>query len=145
MFWHQLLHWLVSDTRGQLSAQVSAGILQDDGHVQLLADVRDRNYLPATDAIVNAHVIGPDRLQADVSPAGRCPDMPGRYQADWTAPAVGMYVADITANQGALERRSRHHRLPAPGWGRGEFPHRPERRLAEVARRGYGRAVLVAG
>ena len=24
VFWHQLLHWLVSDTRGQLSAQTSA-------------------------------------------------------------------------------------------------------------------------
>jgi uncharacterized membrane protein len=101
VFWHQLLHWLVSDTRGQLSAQVSAGILQDDGQVQLQADVRDRNYLPAADAIVNAHVIGPDRLQADVS-LRAVPGIPGRYQADWSAPAVGLYVADLVANQGAL-------------------------------------------
>jgi uncharacterized membrane protein len=101
VFWHQLLHWLVSDTRGQLAAQVSASILQDDGHVQLLADVRDRNYLPATDAVVSAHIIGPDRLQADVS-LRLVPGLPGRYQADWTAPTVGMYVADITAAQGSL-------------------------------------------
>jgi len=101
VFWHQLLHWLVADTRGQLNAQVSAGILQDDGHVQLLADVRDRNYLPATDAVVNAHVIGPDRLQADLS-LRAVPGQPGRYQTDWTAPAVGTYVADLTANQGAV-------------------------------------------
>jgi uncharacterized membrane protein len=101
VFWHQLLHWLVSDTRGQLNAQVSASTLQDDGHVQLLADVRDRNYLPATDAVVNAHVIGPDRLQADVS-LRAVPGQPGRYQTDWSATAVGVYVADITANQGAL-------------------------------------------
>jgi uncharacterized membrane protein len=101
VFWHQVLHWLVSDTRGQLSAQVSEGILQDDGHVQLLADVRDRNYLPAADAVVNAHLIGPDRLQADVS-LRAVPGIPGRYRADWTAPAVGMYVADLTASQGTL-------------------------------------------
>jgi hypothetical protein len=101
VFWHQLLHWLVSDTRGQLNAQVSASTLQDDGHVQLLADVRDRTYLPATDAVVNAHVIGPDRLQADVS-LRAVPGQPGRYQTDWSATAVGVYVADITANQGAL-------------------------------------------
>jgi uncharacterized membrane protein len=101
VFWHQLLHWLVSDTRGQLSAQVSAGILEDDGHVQLLADVRDKDYLPAADAVVNAHIIGPDRLQADVS-LRAVPGQPGRYQTDWTAPAVGTYVADLTANQGAL-------------------------------------------
>jgi hypothetical protein len=67
----------------------------------LQADVRDRNYLPAADAIVNAHVIGPDRLQAEVS-LRAVPGIPGRYQADWTAPAVGLYVADIAANQGAL-------------------------------------------
>ena len=101
VFWHQLLHWLVSDTRGQLSAQLSASTLQDDGHVQLLADVRDRNYLPATDAVVNAHLIGPDRLQADVS-LRLVPGQPGRYQTDWTAPAVGLYVADVTASQGSL-------------------------------------------
>jgi len=101
VFWHQLLHWLVSDTRGQLSAQVSDGILQDDGHVQLQADVRDRNYLPAADAVVGAHMIGPDRLQADVS-LRAVPGIPGRYQADWTAPAVGMYVADLTAAEGTL-------------------------------------------
>ena len=101
VFWNQLLHWLVADTRGQLSAQVSAGTLEDDGQVQLQAEVRDRNYLPATDAVVNAHVIGPDRLQADVA-LRAVPGLPGRYQTDWTAPAVGLYVADITANQGAL-------------------------------------------
>ena len=101
VFWHQLLHWLVSDTRGQLSAQVSAGILEDDGHVQLLADVRDKDYLPAADAVVNAHIIGPDKLQADVS-LRAVPGQPGRFQTDWTAPAVGTYVADLTANQGAL-------------------------------------------
>ncbi len=101
VFWHQLLHWLVSDTRGQLNAQVSAGILQDDGHVQLLADVRDRNYLPATDAVVNAHVIGPERLQADLS-LRAVPGLPGRYRSEWAAPAVGTYVADISATQGAV-------------------------------------------
>jgi uncharacterized membrane protein len=100
VFWHQLLHWLVAGTRGQLSAQVSTGSVQDDGHLQLLADVRDRNYLPATDAVVNAHLIGPDRLQADVS-LRLVPGQPGRYQTDWTAPQVGLYVADITATEGS--------------------------------------------
>ncbi len=69
--------------------------------MQLLADIRDRNYLPAADAVVTAHVIGPDKLQADVA-LRAVPGLPGRYQADWTAPAVGLYVADFTANQGAL-------------------------------------------
>ena len=101
VFWHQLLHWLVAETRGQLSAQVSTGALEDAGELQLQADVHDRHYLPATDAVVNAHVIGPDRLQADV-PLRPVPGIPGRYQADWSAPAPGIYVADLVANQGAL-------------------------------------------
>ena len=101
VFWHQLLHWLVADTRGQLSAQASVNALEDAGELQLLADVHDPHYLPATDAVVSAHVIGPDRLQAEV-PLRPVPGIPGRYQADFSAPAAGIYVADLTANQGAL-------------------------------------------
>ncbi len=102
MFWHQVLHWLVSDTRGQLNAQVSSGILQDDGHVQLLADVRDRNYLPGR------RRRGERACDRTGSAAGGCRaasggrDSPVATRAIGPAPAVGMYVADITANQGAL-------------------------------------------
>ena len=36
----------------------------DDGHVQLTAQVRDRQFQPAADAHVTAHIIGPEGMSA---------------------------------------------------------------------------------
>jgi hypothetical protein len=102
LFWQQLLRWLVSDTRGRLIASVPKVMLQDDGRVQIAADVRDSEYHAAADALVTARVIGPDGLTATLTldPAA---NSPGRFQADWSAPAVGLYVAELTARRGAEE------------------------------------------
>ena len=61
MFWQQLLRWLVSDTPGHVVASVPRQMLFDDGRVQLSADVRDKDYQPAADAHVEAHILGPGR------------------------------------------------------------------------------------
>jgi uncharacterized membrane protein len=102
LFWQQLLRWLVSDTRGRLVASVAKLTLFDDGHAHLTADVRDKEYHPAADLSVAAHVIGPSGLSAqlELSPV---PNEPGRFQADWTAPAAGLYVTELTARRGAEE------------------------------------------
>ncbi len=59
MFWQQLLRWLASDTPGRVVASVPSQMLFDDGKVRLSAEVRDKDYLPATEARVEAHIIGP--------------------------------------------------------------------------------------
>ena len=99
MFWQQLLRWLVSDTPGQLVASVPNQMLFDDGHIHLSADVRDKNYVPAGDAKVEAHVVGPNGISAivEMSPV---PDTPGMFQADWTAERPGSYVTEVTAMRG---------------------------------------------
>ena len=66
MFWQQLLRWLVADTPSQVVATVPSQMLFDDGHVKLSADVRDKEYLPAPDATVEAHILGPDGISASV-------------------------------------------------------------------------------
>ena len=50
--------------------------LMDDGHIQISANVRDKEYMPAADAQVTAHFIGPDGISAmvDMTPA---PNNPG--------------------------------------------------------------------
>ena len=48
-----------ADTPGHVVASVPSQMLLDDGHVQFTADVRDKNYLPAADAHVEAHILGP--------------------------------------------------------------------------------------
>ena len=99
-FWQQLLRALVGPTRGRVIAGVSAATLLDDGHLELRAEVRDGGYLPAADAQVSAHVIGPGGLQVTLDmPA--VPGAPGQYQARWSAPQPGEYVAEVSARHGA--------------------------------------------
>jgi hypothetical protein len=99
MFWQQLLRWLVSDTPGHVVASTPNQTLFDDGHVQLSADVRDKEYQPSVDAKVEAHVIGPSGISAmvEMTPV---PDTPGVFQADWTAEKPGSYVVEVTAQKG---------------------------------------------
>jgi Putative glutamine amidotransferase len=98
LFWQQLLRWLVADSPGQVVASVPAHVLMDEGHVHLTANVRDKQYMPATDAHVTASVIGPDGVASlvDMSPT---PDDPGAFQADWTADKPGSYLTEITAQR----------------------------------------------
>ena len=95
-FWHQLLRWLVAETPGPVSASMPARVLMDEGRVQFTAQVRDRQFQPAADAHVTAHVVGPEGVNAffDLAPS---PDTPGTYQADWTADKPGAYLAEIVA------------------------------------------------
>ena len=95
-FWQQLLRWLVADTPDQVVASVPNQILFDDGQVKLSAAVRDKTYLPTSDATVEAHIIGPGGISAtvDLSPV---PSRAGEYQAQWTAPQSGSYLTEVTA------------------------------------------------
>jgi hypothetical protein len=96
LFWHQLLRWLVTESPGPVSATMPTRVLMDEGHVQLTAQVRDRQFQPSADAHVTAHVVGPEGVNAflDLAPS---PDTPGTYQAEWTAEKPGDYLAEIIA------------------------------------------------
>ncbi len=102
LFWQQLLRWLVSGTRGRVIASVPKVTLMDDSRTEITADVRDKDYHPAADARVTARIIGPAGLAAavELSPV---PNAPGRFQAAWSAPSPGLYVAELTARRGAEE------------------------------------------
>jgi uncharacterized membrane protein len=98
-FWQQLLRWLVTDTPGRVVASVPSQMLFDDGRVRFSADVRDKNYLPAADAKVQAHILGPggSAAQVDLTPD---PDSPGTFHADWTADQAGSYLTEVIATRG---------------------------------------------
>jgi uncharacterized membrane protein len=102
MFWQQLLRWLVADTPGHVVASVPHQMLFDDGRTKLTAQVRDVEYLPAPDASVQAHIMGPDGLAATVEMTP-VPDSPGSFQADWNADKPGSYLAEIVAQRGGQE------------------------------------------
>jgi uncharacterized membrane protein len=97
-FWQQLLRWMVMDTPGRVVASVPNQMLQDDGRVQFSADVRDKNFLPATDAHVEAHILGPGGAAAQIE---MTPDQntPGIFHADWTADQPGSYLTEVVASR----------------------------------------------
>jgi uncharacterized membrane protein len=102
LFWQQLLRWLVSDTPGHVAASVPAQMLLDNGAVTITADVRDREFNPAPDAKVEAHILGPSGVSAlvEMTPV---PDNPGQFQAAWSAPKTGAYLTEVTAVRNATE------------------------------------------
>jgi uncharacterized membrane protein len=97
LFWQQLLRWLVAESAGPVAASMPSRLLADDGHVQLVAEVHDRQFQPAPDAHVTAHIIEPEGVSAmvEMTPSS---DAPGQYQAEWTAGKQGSYLAEITAD-----------------------------------------------
>jgi uncharacterized membrane protein len=96
LFWQQLLRWLVADSPGPVTASMPARTLMDEGRVQLSAEVRERQFQPAGDAHVTAHIVGPEGVNAlvDLTPSQ---DTPGLYKTDWTAEKPGTYLAEVTA------------------------------------------------
>ncbi|HEX4577132.1 MAG TPA: hypothetical protein VH117_07250 [Edaphobacter sp.] len=96
LFWQQLLRWLVADSPGPVTASMPVRMLMDEGRVQLAAQVRDRQFQPAGDAHVTAHIVGPAGANAllDLVPSQ---ETPGLYQVEWTAEKPGAYLAEVTA------------------------------------------------
>ena len=99
LFWQQLLRWLVAGSRGQVTASVPTQMLVDDGRVSLSADVRAEDYQPAPDAHVEAHILGPSGVSANVDMVP-VPDAPGTFHADWTAEKPGSYLTEVIARRG---------------------------------------------
>jgi len=96
LFWQQLLRWLVAESPGPVSASIPGRLLLDEGTVQLTAQVRDRTFLPAVDARVTAHILGPRGADAliELQPSQTAP---GQYQVEWTAGQPGAYLAEVVA------------------------------------------------
>ncbi len=102
MFYQQLLRWLVSDSPRKVITSTPKQLISDDSHVTLRAEVRDRTYLPASDAKTEAHILGPDGIAEAVEMR---PDAieSGVYTADWTTPKPGSYLVEVVASRGTEE------------------------------------------
>lgn len=101
-FWRQMLRWLSGDVNERVTLVSSRQVYADDAEVPLRAEVRDRNYLPAADAVVQAQVMGPGGKSTvvDLRPVK---DEPGAYAASWKAEQAGSYLVEAVARQGEEE------------------------------------------
>jgi uncharacterized membrane protein len=101
-FYTQLLRWLVNDTPRRVTASTPQQVLSDVTGVKLRAEVRDHTFLPAGDATVEAHILGPDGIAEAVEMRPE-PLEQGIFVADWTTPKPGSYLVEIVAKRGTEE------------------------------------------
>ncbi len=99
MFYTQLLRWLVNDTPRRVTGSTPKQVLADEVNVKLRAEVKDHTYLPAGDATVVAHILGPEGIAEEVEMRPE-PLEQGAYVADWTTPKPGSYLVEILAKHG---------------------------------------------
>jgi len=102
MFYRQLLRWIVSDTPRHITGSTPKTLLADESTVKLRAEVRDKTYLPASDAIVEAHITG-DGVPQEVVNMTPEPLEQGVYGAEWTVPQAGSYLVEVVAKRGTEE------------------------------------------
>jgi len=97
-FWQQLLRYLVSDSPKQVTGSTTRPVLSDETKVTLRATVKDKAFQPVSNAVVEAHIVGPDGASSTVELTPQ-PLEEGAYTADWNADKPGSYVAEIVAGR----------------------------------------------
>ena len=101
-FWQQMLRWLVVGATGLVTASTARTVLEDDSHVSLRAEVRDKAFHPVSHARVEARITGPDGASQTIA-FRPVPEEPGVYQAEWSAAQAGGYTAEVRAWVGESE------------------------------------------
>ena len=102
IFWRQLLRWVAGSVEERVTLLTSRQTYEGGEEVLLRAEVRDRNYLPAAGAVVSAHVLGPGGVSETLELAPARGES-GVYEARWSAPRPGAYLAEAVAREGMDE------------------------------------------
>jgi hypothetical protein len=97
-FWQQLMRYLVTGSPGVVSGTTPLQVLEDESHVTLRAEVRDKEFKALAGASVEAHVVGPEGLAETVQLGPQALEE-GVYTATWNAPRPGTYVTEIVARR----------------------------------------------
>jgi hypothetical protein len=115
--WRQLVRWLVADVPARVAVTAETGADGDPARVRLVVKVRDEEFRPLDNALVQLtiHKVGSSQggasndlqLAADASAS-----QPGTYQADYFAAEAGACTVEAIATQsdGKMVGRS------AAGW-----------------------------
>jgi hypothetical protein len=101
MFYQQFLRWVMAATPRSVTGSTPKTLLADVSTAKLRAEVKDKAFLPATDAIVEAHILGTGvaetlTMNPDANEAGA-------FTVDWSAPQQGDYVVEVVATRNGEE------------------------------------------
>ncbi len=102
IFWQQLLRWLAGAVEEHVTLLATRQTYSGGEAAVIRAEVRDRNYLPATSAVVSVHLLGPGGIRDTIELAPARGE-PGVYEARWRAPRPGAYLAEAIAREGLEE------------------------------------------
>jgi len=139
LFWRQLLHALAAPAPPRVSLQAERTVYEDEGSVQIEAQVLDETYRPVPGAVVSVTAAAESGAAAPVTvePSGRDD---GRYRVRVQAATAGMYRVEMTAKVGdrALGQAETHlRRVDGVREQFGLYQHRPM--LERIARETDGR------
>ena len=140
-FWQQLLRYLVSDSPGRVTGSTPRPVLSDETKVTLRAEVRDKAFEPVPNAVVEAHITGPDGTATSIemiAAADRARRLYGRVECGNAGFLRGRNRGG--ARQGGTGPR--HGCVPPRRWRGGKFSHGAEPRAAGKAGRADRRALL---
>jgi hypothetical protein len=150
--WRQLVRWLVSDVPTRVAVTAEAGAEGDPSLVRIVVKVRDEEYKPLDNALVQLTIkkVGSQqgeatnylKLAADASPS-----QAGTYQSDYFATEAGACTVEAVATQS--DGKAIGH--SATGWASdpaaAEFRSlKPNRAyLEELAKRTGGQVLTMEG
>jgi len=139
LFWRQLLHALAAPAAPRLSLSAERTVYEDEGSVQIEAQVLDETYRPVPGAVVSVTAAAESGAAAPVAvePSGRDD---GRYRVRVQAATAGLYRVEMTAKVGdrALGQAETHlRRVDGVREQFGLYQHRPM--LERIARETGGR------
>ena len=97
IFWRQIFHALASAAPRSVVVSADRLFYGDENEVRLRAEVRDREYLPVSDATVTVAVTTAVTGDRDVVEMQALPGEPGQYEAVIQADATGMYRFETEA------------------------------------------------
>jgi hypothetical protein len=97
MFYRQFLRWMVSDSPKHVTGSTPSSLLADTAVAKLRAEVRDKAYMPAADALVDAHILGEG--MTETIPMTPDANEPGSFTLDWSAPKQGDYIIEVVARR----------------------------------------------
>ena len=97
-YWRQLLRWLVDGVPDQVQPGMMTERVEPGEAADLTADVVDPSFVELNDAVVTAHITGPDGIMTDL-PMSWDGEEAGQYRVSVPTTTAGWYTARLEATR----------------------------------------------